>query len=71
MRVVIHGYANGGRYIYETRDDGDFVTTIDGERQPGQRIQVAIEIQCDDSEEARKAAFESIDFVRRRVTQAA
>jgi hypothetical protein len=51
MRVVVHEYANGQRFAYETTDDGgEYRATLDGKRLVGERICTFIETTCDGTE---------------------
>jgi len=71
MRIVIHHYVDGTRYAFQTTLDGKYQKDLDGTRKPGTRIRAAVEVECDDNDDGRKAALEDLDFARSKFDPAA
>ncbi|MBI4820361.1 MAG: hypothetical protein HY791_29110 [Deltaproteobacteria bacterium] len=71
MRIVIHTYVDGTRYAFETTLEGVPVRDVEGIRKPGTRIRAAIEVECEDNDEGRKAALADLDLARRQLDPAA
>lgn len=60
MRLVIHDYEDGTKYVFETDLNGGFVRTVEGTRKPGARLRAEMEIAFDGDEAGRAAALDAL-----------
>lgn len=52
MRLIVQDYVRGGRWVYETSDDGGtLVREIEGVPQPSERTGAYIEVACENSDQ--------------------
>jgi hypothetical protein len=64
MRLIVQDYAKGGRWAYETSDDGGtLVRDIEGTRQPYERTRAFIEVGCDTSDQGIDRLLNSLAWL--------
>ena len=70
MRVVLHQYANGDLFVYETSDDGsEVVGEIEGEREVNERIRAFVEAGSDINDDGLRALAQGLERVRDAIQQ--
>jgi hypothetical protein len=64
MRVVLHEYADGGRYVYETTDDGsELVSEWLGPRKVGQRVSAYAEVGYQENGSGLERLLQAMDWL--------